>query len=219
MPRCIDTIPTLLALVVLASTPIAAQYGPDSRDAACFGVSFDRGCFAMLQYEVGYRVAAGGRAPRLERARPRDRSDRSQLFAAAGLMFASSTTTTLGAVYEAGTGDENGTRAIGIRWGRQLRAESRLDLTAGAVFLPLTGDSIDPSHRVTTRGAFFEAALHGSNALTFVARDELYAPRAGVSSGNLVFAGARTEATPAALITLVAVALWGIAIGATGRNW
>lgn len=207
------------ALVALATAPAAAQESADSGRAVCFGVSFDRGCRLMLQYEVGYRGAAAGRAPRLDRARPRDRSDRSQLFVAGGLMWATSPTTTLGATYDAGTGDEHGTRAVGVRWARQLRAESRIDLTAGAVFLPLVGDSADPSHTVTSRGAFAEAALHGSNMATLVVRDELYAKRADAHGGNLVFVGARAEATPAAVLTLAAVALLGLAISATGPNY
>ena len=209
----------IAALVAVVSASAASQEPADSGRPVCLSVSFDRGCRFMLQYEVGYRVAAGGRAPRLERARPRARSDRSQIFVAGGLMFASSPTTTLGAVYECGTGDEQGTRALGVRWGRQLRGESRLDLTAGAVFLPLIGDSVTLSHRVTSPGAFAEVALHGSNAATLVLRDEMYVRRSDASAGNLVFAGARAEATPAVILTLAAAALYALAASLTGPNW
>ena len=211
----------LLALTALATfaRAAAAQDAPETRDAACFGVSFDRGCFAMLQYEVGYRAAAAGRAPRLDLARSRPLTDQSQLFVAGGLIFATSATTTLGAIYERGTGDEHGTQALGVRWGRQLRENSRLDVTAGAVFLPLIGDSVPPSRTVTSRGAFAEVALHGSNVLTLIVRDEMYPRRAHASGGNLVFAGARAEATPAAIVTLTAAALLALALAATGPNW
>ena len=209
----------LSSFVALASAPAVAQERPDSGRPVCFGVSFDRGCRFMLQYEVGYRVAAAGRAPRLDRARPRPRSDRSQILVGGGLIFSISPTTTLGAVYESGTGDGPGTRALGVRWGRQLRAENRLDLTGGVILFPLTGDSVVPRHRDTSPGVFAEAALHGSNALTLVVRDELYARRSGASGGNLLFAGARAEATPAVVLTLATAALYAIAYSLTGPNW
>lgn len=213
-------LPGALTLAPLAlRAQLSAQEVADSGRAVCFGVSFDRGCRLMLQYEVGYRVAAAGRAPRLERARPRPRSDRSQAFIGGGLMFAISPTTTLGAVYESGTGDDHGTRALGVRWGRQLRALNRLDLTGGVVLFPLTGDSVVLSHRATSPGAFAEAALHGSDAVTLVVRDELYPRRSGASGGNLVFAGARAEATPAVILTLAAAAFVAVAVSLTGRNW
>lgn len=115
------TIAALAALAALLSAPAAAQERGDSGRAVCFGVSFDRGCRLMVQYEAGYRVASAGRGPRLALARPRPRRDRSQLFVAGGMMWATSPATTLGAVYERGTGDEQGTHALGVRWGRQLR--------------------------------------------------------------------------------------------------
>lgn len=207
------------ALGVLAAAPLAAQDAPETREGACFGVSFDRGCFAMLQYEGGYRVAAAGRAPRLEQAYHRDRSDRSQLFLAGGIVFAISPTTTLGVVYDRGTGDGAGTQSVGVRWGHQLRASSRIDLTAGPVFFPLTGDSVVPSHDATSYGAFTEVALHGNNLATVVVRDEMYARRSDATGGNLVFVGARAEAVPAAVLTLIGVALIGIGTALTGPNW
>jgi hypothetical protein len=210
---------TALALAAVASAPLAAQDAAESRDGACFGVSFDRGCFAMLQYEGGYRVAAAGRAPRFEHAYPRERKDRSQLFLAGGIVFAVSPTTTLGAIYDRGTGDGRGTESVGVRWGRHLRAGSRVDVTAGAVSFPLNGDSASPSHRATSYGAFTEVALHGTNLLTVVARDELYPRRADAASGNLVFVGARAEAMPAAVLTLIGIALIGIGMSLTGPGW
>jgi hypothetical protein len=210
---------TALALAAVASAPLAAQDVAESRDGACFGVSFDRGCFAMLQYEGGYRVAAAGRAPRFEHAYPRERKDRSQLFLAGGIVFAVSPTTTLGAIYDRGTGDGRGTESVGVRWGRHLRAGSRVDVTAGAVSFPLNGDSASPSHRATSYGAFTEVALHGTNLLTVVARDELYPRRADAASGNLVFVGARAEAMPAAVLPLIGIALIGFGMSLTGPGW
>lgn len=213
---------TMLALAALApvvSAPLAAQDAAATRDAGCFGVSFDRGCFVMLQYEAGYRVAAAGRAPRFEHAYPRERSDRSQLFLAGGIVFAISPTTTLGAIYDRGTGDGKGTESVGVRWGHQLRAQTRVDVTAGAVSFPLNGDSVVPTRRATSYGAFTDVALHGSNLLTVVVRDELYPRRTDASSGNLVFVGARTEAVPAAVLTMVGIALIGIGMSLTGPGW
>jgi hypothetical protein len=210
---------TIAALPAGIGAPVAAQERADSGRAVCFGVSFDRGCRFMVQYEAGYRAAAAGRGPRLVLARQRPRSDRSQLFVAGGLMWATSPVTTLGAVYERGTGDEQGTQALGIRWGRQLRATNRIDLTAGVVLLPLVGDSVVPSRAATSRGAFAELALHGGNALTLIVRDETYASRSHATSGNLLFAGARAEAAPAAILTLAAAALVGLAVAAAGPDW
>ena len=207
------------ALAAIASAPVEAQEDAESRDGACFGVSFDRGCFAMLQYEGGYRVAAAGHAPRFEHAYPRKRKDRSQLFLAGGIVFAVSPTTTLGAIYDRGTGDGRGTESVGVRWGRHLRAGSRVDLTAGAVSFPLNGDSLAPSHRATSYGAFTEVALHGTNLLTVVVRDEMYPRRSDAAGGNLVFAGARAEAVPAAVLTLIGVAFIGIGMSLTGPGW
>jgi len=185
----------------------------------CFGISIDRGCHVMLQYELGYRVAAAGRGPKLDAAKPRERSDRSQLFVAGGVLVAASTHSAVGVVYDAGAGDKNGTRALGVRWARGFAHETRIDLTAGATWLPLVGDSIRPTRSATARGAFVEVALHGSNALTLVARDEAYVGSGAVEGRNLVFAGARAEAIPAAVMTMIGVALAGVALGLTGPNW
>lgn len=219
----------------LASSPAQAQHATaplsvhvaqrdtitDTRRGAgrCFGTYVDRGCALMLQYEVGYRVPMAGRSPRLDAARPRDRSDRSQLFIAGGLMIPVSSRDALGAVYDAGAGDEKGTRAIGVRWARGFAHETRIDLTIGATWLPLLGDTVLARRRATANGAFMELALHGSNALTLVARDEAYRGSGGVKDGTLLFAGARAEAVPAAVLTMIGVVLTGIAVAATGPNW
>lgn len=209
----------LATSIVLAAAPAAAQERADSGRAVCFGVSFDRGCRAMVQYEVGYLVVAAGEAPRLERARQRPRSDYSAALVGGGVMFRTAPATTLGIVYQARPGDWHGTRAIGVRWGRQLRATNRIDVTAGTVFFPLIGDSVHLSRRGSSEGAFAEVALHGSNMLTLVVRDEAYPRSSGVSGGNLVFAGARAEALPAAIITLAGGLLVAVAVGLTGPGW
>ena len=213
-----------IALALAALAPIAgarprAQESAESREGACFGVSFDRGCFAMLQYEAGYRIAAAGRAPRFERAYRRERRDHSQLFLAGGIAFGVSPSTTLGMIYDRGTGDGAAARNRLACAGRLLGAASRVDLTAGAVSFPLNGDSVVPSRRATSHGAFTEVALHGSNLLTVVARDELYPRRGDAASGNLVFVGARAEAVPAAVLTLIGIAAVGIGISLTGPGW
>ena len=185
----------------------------------CFGIYLDRDCRWMLQYEVGYRAPIAGRAPRLIDARPRERSDRRQLVVAGGLFKAISRRDALGLIYDSGTGDESGTRAIGVRWARGFAHETRIDVTAGATSFPLTGDSLVINRLIRANGAFVETALHGSNMVTIVVRDEAYAGRRHAEGGNLLFVGARAEAVPAVVLTITGAVLYALALAATGPGW
>ena len=185
----------------------------------CFGIYVDRDCPWMLQYEVGYRTPVAGRAPRLIDSRPRERGDRKQLVVAGGLFKAVSRRDALGLIYDSGTGDESGTRAIGVRWARGFAHETRIDVTAGATSFPLTGDSVVITRLIRANGAFVETALHGSNMVTLVVRDEAYASRRHAEGGNLLFVGARAEAVPALVLTITGAVLFALAFAATGPGW
>lgn len=185
----------------------------------CFGIYVDRDCRWMLQYEVGYRTPVAGRAPRLIAARPRERGDRKQLVVAGGLFKAVSPRDALGLIYDSGTGDESGTRALGVRWARGFAHETRIDVTAGATSFPLTGDSVVINRLIRANGAFVETALHGSNMVTIVVRDEAYASRRHARGGNLLFVGARAEALPAVVLTITGAVLYALAYAATGPGW
>lgn len=195
----------------------AAVVHPASR-ALCFGVSFDRGCRVMLQYEAGLRVRAVGDLPVGRGMWVASRSS-VDFFVGGGLMFPLAPGRALGVVYQAGT--EGPVHSLGARYARSLGGASRIDLTAGGTYLSTdVGGGSGPPHRGSSVGAFGEAALHANNYLTALAREETFFPTRDIAPRSRLLLGARLERGPAVVVSAAAAVLIGALIASwTGEDW
>lgn len=199
----------------------APALGAQSTRDVCFGVSFDRYCDVMVQYEVGYRFAVVGTVPRSAGAdSPPAVRPLHGAFVAGGLMYSRSPGRAVGVMYEVGRVGRQMNYALGFRSARDLGRGARVDLTAGAI-----------AKRVATRveagqprygyspGAFAEATWHGTNYFSLTVRDELQVRTAGLSSAHALMLGARVERGPAVVVTAAAGALFLLANRYYGRGW
>jgi hypothetical protein len=195
--------PTLLLLLLATAVPALAQ---DAR-ALCFGVSFDGGCRVMVQYEVGYRGRVLGREPSSSPGGPGESSrSRHEWFGGGGLMFPRGDDRALGVIYQVAAGRQLG-QSLGVRYARAVDERIRLDLTGGVDAKRL--DVFSANGYEGTRdqpGVFIEAALHRSNFLTVLARDEAHGSYRGVTGGNALLLGGRLERIPALGATALAAA-------------
>lgn len=221
----------ILAGALVCAVPAAAAQAPDSTHAdsarararessrpLCFGVSFNRGCRVMLQYEAGLRVRAVGDLP-LERDGWQRSRSRTDFFIGGGLMFPLAPGRAIGIVYQAGT--EGPVHSLGARYARSLGGASRLDLTAGGTYLVSDVGGVNTMpHRATSVGVFGEAALHANNYLTALAREETFFPTSDMVTGSRLLVGARLERGPAAVVSVAAAVLIGALIASwTGEDW
>lgn len=200
----------LFALLILAAArPVEAQ---QRAPRVCFGVSFDRGCRVMFQYEVGVRFAAFGGLPVGRDQAQFTSPSRTDWFVGGGLMFPSGAGRAIGVVYQAGS--EGPVHSLGVRFARSLGRRSRLDLTAGGTFLQRSASSGGqlPSIR-STGGVFGEAALHANDFLTALVREESFAPRTDLPARSRLMLGARLERTPAVVVSAAAAVFVAIVIG------
>ncbi|NUO64876.1 MAG: hypothetical protein HOQ11_14300 [Gemmatimonadaceae bacterium] len=221
---------SVLACALLCSVSAAGAQAPDSTRAnsarasaararpLCFGVSFNRGCRVMLQYEAGLRVRAAGDLP-LGRDAWTASHSATDFFVGGGLMFPLAPGRAVGVVYQAGT--EGPVHSLGARYARSLGGASRLDLTAGGTWYStdVGGVSTTP-HRATSIGAFGEAALHANDYLTALAREETSFPTRDLPSRSRLLIGARLERGPALVASVAAVVLVGALIASwAGEDW
>ena len=207
----------ILLPAMLAATTLGAQ---EAARPLCAGVSFDRGCRAMLQYEIGYRSPVVGHGPRLRPTVEFDDNEfEGQLFIGGGLMFRRSPADAVGVVADVGTSGAFGTFSLGARWAHHLRANSRLDLTAGLLAKPMHRVDVDAGEtKFTSVGAFGEATFHGTDYFSVGLRPEFHLPSSRSSPGAAVLAGGRFEGVTGLAATVLLAVLYGAAVAAWGNG-
>ena len=215
---------TVALLLLLAAAPALAQGTTLSNGRTlCFGVSFDRGCDVMVQYELGYRAPVVGHGPRLrQRWEYDDNKWRDELFLGAGVMYARGPRDALGAVADVGTSGPFGTGSLGVRWAHQLRETARIDLTAGVLAKPMHRfdpvDSIARERRFASVGVFTDASLHVTNFFTLTARPELHLRSGRTNPSAALLVGGRAEGRTAVGLTIVLALLYELAAAAYGDS-
>lgn len=199
---------SLIAVLILAAPgSLAAQQ--ESRPL-CFGISFDRGCRVMIQYEAGGRVRAAGELPVGKEQRPYASSSRYDSFIGAGLMFPRGPRSAVGIVYQAGT--EGPVHSLGVRYARSLGGRSRIDLTAGGAYIQRSLYSGGAPALRSTGAVFGEGALHASDYVTVLVREESFLPTRDIASRSRLMVGARLERGPAVVASAAAAALIGLVL-------